>query len=77
VSTGGTLHPNITPETMVEIDSKYGRELSWTGFKWNEKHLDENNKIGAFTSRIPILDGDGAEVFSVFVMDSNSWPDCG
>jgi len=77
VSTGGTLHPNISPETMVQIETDYGRDLSWTGFKWNKKYLDEDNQVGAFTSRIPILDADGAEVFSIFVMDSNSWPDCG
>lgn len=79
VSTGGSYHPNVDRDTMVQIDSDYGRDLSWTGYRWNDKHLDEEVKkeIGPFTARVPVLDKEGSEVLSVFVMDSMSWADCG
>jgi len=61
---------------MVEIDHNYGGNLSWTGYRWDAKNSTEDNEIGPFTARIPVLNGGGGEVFSIYVMDSQGWSEC-
>jgi hypothetical protein len=42
VSTGGKHHPKVTREEMVKIDSDYGKNLSWTGYRWDSTNSTES-----------------------------------
>lgn len=61
VATGGTPSA-VDPATQVSIDRKFGGDFSWTGYKWNlgnTRVIGDENDIGFFTSRIPIMDHSG------------------
>ncbi len=77
VWTGGNKN-GIPDAQEYEIDYEKGNSLSWTGFTWDQ--LQENPKgkiydqenLGYFTSRIPIMDPTGkTEVLSVYTLDTS------
>ena len=71
--TGGNPVKNVDRADLLEVDNEYGRDLSWSGYKWNmeEDDREKMEKTGYFTGRIPIFDSDGRkEILSVYTLDS-------
>ena len=64
---------NVDRADLLEVDNEYGRDLSWSGYKWNMEVDDREKmeKTGYFTGRIPIFDTDGRkEILSIYTLDS-------
>jgi len=79
VWTGGSKIEGHTMQELHEIDYGSGMSLSWTGYLW-DMHTDtahvngpDQEKVGYFTARIPIMDSHGhSEVLSVYTLDTSS-----
>lgn len=64
---------------LHEVDYSYGMDLSWTGYFW-DMHQEsprgktyEQEDLGYFTSRIPIMSPNGRkEVFSIYTLDTSA-----
>ena len=65
---------------MLSFDRRFGGDLSWSGFKWNEGNSRveaSEDKVGFFTSRIPIMDGvSRSELMSIYTIDTETFPEC-
>ena len=77
--TGGSKVKDKTMSELHEIDYGFGGALSYTGYLWDMHtetgHLNgpDQEKVGYFTSRIPIMDHRGhSEVLSVYTLDTSS-----
>ena len=79
VWTGGSPVEGRTNKSLHEIDYESGMSLSWTGYVWDmhtdTAHVDgpDQEKLGYFTSRIPVMDPNGySEILSLYTLDTSS-----
>ena len=75
VWTGGNPIDGLSNYELHEIDYLFGGQYSWTGYVWDLGHEDmsyNQEELGYFTSRIPIMDPEGEdEITSIFTLDSS------
>ena len=77
--TGGSKIADYDSRRLHEVDIEYGMNLSFTGYAWDlhsmspDVKMYDQEKIGFFTARIPVMDPSGKEeIFSVFTIDTSA-----
>jgi len=75
--TGGNNVDGLSRDQLLGVDQELNFKNSWSGYKWdtyNEDAKYNEEELGYFTSRIPIMDTTGKrEVMSVYAFDSEDF----